>query len=97
MKPVMTESAPAPYADLKPEVILDAVDACGGQRTDGRLLALSIISAFFLPLTFVTGLLGMNLAGIPYHEEPWSFGAVVAITLVLGLGLLVLLKWRRWI
>ena len=41
MKPVMTESAPAPYADLKPEVILDAVDACGGQRTDGRLLALS--------------------------------------------------------
>jgi len=75
-------------------------DQLAGQRQEQlnrRLLALSIISAFFLPLTFVTGLLGMNLAGIPYHEEPWSFGAVVAITLVLGLGLLVLLKWRRWI
>lgn len=40
MASLMTETAPAPYADLKPEVILDAVDACG-QRTDGRLLALS--------------------------------------------------------
>lgn len=75
-------------------------DQLSGQRQEQlnrRLLTLSIISAFFLPLTFVTGLLGMNLAGIPYHEEPWSFGLVVGITAVLGVGLMALLKWRRWI
>lgn len=75
-------------------------DQVAGQRQETlnqRLLALSIISAFFLPLTFLTGLLGMNLAGIPFAHETWSFGAVVALSFALGAGLLVFLKWRRWI
>jgi zinc transporter len=75
-------------------------DQLAGQRQEQlnrRLLTLSIISAFFLPLTFVTGLLGMNLAGIPYQDQPWSFGVVVGITATLGVGLLGLLKWQRWI
>lgn len=75
-------------------------DQLAGQRQEQlnrRLLTLSIISAFFLPMTFITGLLGMNLAGIPYHDETWSFGAVVGATALLGIGLLALLKWRRWI
>lgn len=75
-------------------------DQLAGQRQETlnrRLLALSIISAFFLPMTFITGLLGMNLAGIPYASEPWSFAAVVGATAVLGIGLLGLLKWQRWI
>ena len=75
-------------------------DQLAGQRQEllnRRLLTLSIISAFFLPLTFFTGLLGMNLAGIPFHDEEWSFGAVVAGTATLSIGLLGLLRWRRWI
>ena len=75
-------------------------DQVAGQRQEQlntRLLVLSLVSAFFLPLTFLTGLLGMNLAGIPFAEEPWSFAAVVSLTAVLGLGLLAFLKWRRWI
>jgi zinc transporter len=75
-------------------------DQVAGQRQETlnqRLLALSIISAFFLPLTFLTGLLGMNLAGIPFAREQWSFAAVVALSALLGVGLLAFLKWRRWI
>lgn len=75
-------------------------DQVAGQRQEqlnSRLLVLSLVSAFFLPLTFVTGLLGMNLAGIPFAHETWSFGAVVALTFVLGIALLGFLKWRRWI
>ena len=75
-------------------------DQVAGQRQEQlnqRLLALSVISAFFLPLTFLTGLLGMNVSGIPYYHEPWAFGAVVALSALLGAGLLVYLKWRRWI
>jgi zinc transporter len=75
-------------------------DQVAGQRQEQlnqRLLVLSLVSAFFLPLTFITGLLGMNLAGIPFHDKDWSFGAMVGITALLGLGLLAFLKWRRWI
>jgi len=75
-------------------------DQVAGQRQEQlntRLLVLSLVSAFFLPLTFITGLLGMNVAGIPFAHESWSFAAVVGITILLGLGLLGFLKWRRWI
>lgn len=75
-------------------------DQVAGQRQEQlnrRLLVLSLVSAFFLPLTFVTGLLGMNLAGIPYADQTWSFPTVVGITVMLGVGLLGFLKWQRWI
>jgi zinc transporter len=75
-------------------------DQVVGQRQETlnqRLLALSIVSAIFLPLSYVTGLLGMNLAGIPWAHEPWSFGMVVGVTCTLGVGVLAFLKWRRWI
>lgn len=75
-------------------------DQVAGQRQEQlnrRLLVLSLVSAFFLPLTFFTGLLGMNLAGIPFADETWSFPAVVSLTIVLGVGLLGFLKWQRWI
>jgi zinc transporter len=75
-------------------------DQLVGQRQEQlnqRLLALSIVSAIFLPLSYVTGLLGMNLAGIPWADEPWAFGMVVGVTALLGVGVLVFLKWRRWI
>jgi hypothetical protein len=70
-------------------------DQVAGQRQEqlnSRLLVLSLVSAFFLPLTFVTGLLGMNLEGIPFSHEEWSFPAVVALTFVLGVALLGFLK-----
>lgn len=75
-------------------------DQVAGQRQEQlnrRLLVLSLVSAFFLPLTFVTGLLGMNLAGIPYADQAWSFPTVVGITVLLGVALLGFLKWQRWI
>jgi zinc transporter len=75
-------------------------DQVAGQRQETlnrRLLALSIISAIFLPLSYVTGLLGMNLSGIPFHDQPWSFAAVSGLTIALGVLLVAVLKWRRWI
>ncbi|HUH04537.1 MAG TPA: zinc transporter ZntB [Kofleriaceae bacterium] len=48
-----------------------------------RLYSLSIIAAVFLPLGFITSMLGVNLAGIPGTVYPWSFlimcGAMVAL------------------
>lgn len=75
-------------------------DQVVGQRAEvlnQRLLVLSIISALFLPLTFLTGLLGMNVEGIPYAKEPWAFGAVVLITIVLSAGVLIYLRNKRWL
>ena len=46
---------------------------------DQRSLVIAIAAVIFLPITFITGLLGMNVDGIPYAHEPWAFEAVVAL------------------
>ena len=61
-----------------------------------RALWLSIVALVFLPLTFLTGLLGMNVEGIPFAHEPWAFGAVCALCAVLGAGVLAWFAKAHW-
>ena len=49
------------------------------EQTETRTLVLSIVALVFLPLTFLTGLLGMNVEGIPGSHQPWAFAAVCGI------------------
>lgn len=78
-------------------VLQDQVAAQRQEQLNARLLALSIVSALFLPLTFLTGLLGMNVAGIPNATSPFAFVTVVGLMGVVALALLALLKLKRWI
>jgi Mg2+ and Co2+ transporter CorA len=43
------------------------------------MLLLSVVAAIFLPLSLLTGLLGINVDGIPGAGQPWAFWAVVAV------------------
>ncbi|MCX7545119.1 CorA family divalent cation transporter [Marinicella gelatinilytica] len=63
---------------------------------NSRLYLLSIISAIFLPLTFLSGLFGMNLAGMPGLQNPWAFSFVVIFSVILTVGLLIWFKKSRW-
>jgi zinc transporter len=57
-----------------------------------QMLLLSVVSAIFLPLSFLTGLLGINVAGIPGAAEPWAFWIVVALLAGLAAVLLILFR-----
>jgi zinc transporter len=64
---------------------------------NSRVYLLSVIAAIFLPLTFVTGLLGMNVAGLPGTTNPMAFVLSVVLMAALGVGLAAFFKWKRWI
>lgn len=68
-----------------------------GELMETRALLLSIVALIFLPLTFITGLLGMNVSGIPYAEEPWAFWGVVIFCLVIGLAVLAYFARIHWL
>jgi zinc transporter len=68
-----------------------------GEQMDSRSLLISIVAFIFLPLTFITGLLGMNVKGIPYSDEPWAFMGVVVLCVVIGLLVLGWFTWRHWL
>jgi zinc transporter len=64
---------------------------------DRRSLLISVIAFIFLPLTFITGLLGMNVAGIPFAHEPWAFWGIVGFCVVVGIAVLAWFGWRHWL
>ena len=58
---------------------------------------LSIVAAIFLPLGFLTGLFGVNIAGMPGLEAQWAFAALSGASVVLGIALYFLFKALKWL
>ncbi|MBO2585634.1 zinc transporter ZntB [Shewanella algae] len=67
------------------------------EAVNRRLYFLSLISAVFLPLGFLTGLLGVNIAGIPGADVGWAFGAFCLFLLLLVGGQLWLFYRYKWL
>lgn len=62
-----------------------------------RMYVLSLVAGVFLPLSFITGLLGINVGGIPLAESPAGFVAVLVLLAGLTALEVLLFRWRRWI
>jgi zinc transporter len=67
------------------------------QEQNSRMYVLSVVAAIFLPLTFVTGLLGMNVGGLPGLDSPNGFAGSAVIMLVAAIAMLVFFHWKRWL
>ena len=63
-------------------------------RTNDIMRALTVLTAIFLPLNFLTGFFGMNFEGLPLIHSPTGFWIVFAIMLGLGVGMSVFF-WRK--
>ncbi len=60
------------------------------------MYVLSVIAAIFLPLGFLTGLLGINVGGIPGADNPeafWLFGAGLFCLVLIEVFIFKKLKW----
>ena len=66
-------------------------------RTNHTLSRLTVLGTLILPLTFITGVYGMNFEFMP--ELKWRYGyfGFWGVVLTFGLGLVILMKRKRWI
>jgi len=69
------------------EVLNDQIQAHLAQRMNRATYRLGVVATVFLPLGFLTGLLGINVAGIPGDHNPYAFW------LVCGFLILVAVAW----
>jgi zinc transporter len=67
------------------------------QEQNTRMYVLSVVAAIFLPLTFITGLLGMNVGGLPGLENPRGFALSVIIMVIAGALSLVYFRYKKWL
>lgn len=66
-------------------------------RMNRNMYTLSLVATVFLPLGFVTGLLGVNLAGLPGTENPQAFLWLCVALGAVALGVAGFFHLRRWL
>ncbi len=74
---------------------LDTYLSVTSNRINEVMKVLTIISALFLPLSFLSGFFGMNFTTIPF-DSPWLL--VLALGLMIGVpvAMLIIFKRRGW-
>jgi zinc transporter len=74
-------------------IIQDYLSMRVTERLNRTMLLLSVVGSVFLPLTFVSGLLGMNVSGIPLASVPEAFMTITGLLILVGIAELILI-WR---
>ena len=76
-------------------LLQDELDHAVSMKLNKNMYVMSVIAAIFLPLSFLTGLLGINVGGVPGEKNDFAFWAVCAVMLVLAGVEFALLRSRR--
>lgn len=77
--------------------MLDVYLTGTSNRLTEAMKVLTMIGTIFIPLTFITGIYGMNFEFFP--ELGWKYGyfAVLGVMLLVSLGMIFYFKRKKWI
>ncbi|MGO4914243.1 zinc transporter ZntB [Pseudogemmobacter sp. W21_MBD1_M6] len=79
------------------QVVREELSSVRAERLNNNIYMLSIVSAIFLPLGFLTGVFGVNLAGMPGVSSPMAFWVFAGGLVVIAAIVLFILRRLRWI
>ncbi|MDQ3116387.1 MAG: magnesium/cobalt transporter CorA [Verrucomicrobiota bacterium] len=68
-----------------------------GMRTNEIMRTLTVISAIFIPLTFIAGVYGMNFERMPELKKPYGYFVCLGLMILIAIGQLIYFKKRRWL
>jgi zinc transporter len=74
------------------EELMNAV----AHEKNARTYLFSIVATIFLPITFISGLFGMNTAGLPGLENDIEFWVVAGAMLVMSVAVIIWLRMKKW-
>lgn len=77
--------------------LLDIYLSLASQRTNEVMRVLTVFSAFFLPLTFIVGVYGMNFKYMPELDWHLGYSAVWLLMITVTLCVFVWFKRKGWI
>ena len=66
------------------------------EQMNQNMLVLAAATVVFMPLTVISGLLGMNVEGIPFRDSPAAFWVVTGGLAVLGAAIYLFMRKRKW-
>lgn len=78
------------------QIVKDELASALADQLNKNMYVLSVIAAIFLPLGFLTGLLGINVGGIPGADNPSAFALFVGGLTALVVVQVILFKKFKW-
>lgn len=81
------------------ETIVGMVDiylSSVSNRLNKTMMLLTIIGTIFIPLTFITGIYGMNFRHMPEIYWRWGYPVILLVMLAIGTSMLIYFKKKKW-
>ncbi|MCC9624688.1 zinc transporter ZntB [Thalassospira sp. MA62] len=77
------------------QIVNENLMALETERMNRTMYWLTVIAGLFLPISFVTGMLGINVGGIPAADSQWGFaGVTVMLALIVAFEIWLFRKLR---
>ena len=70
--------------------------ALSDQKANQVMKLLAIYSMYFLPISFIAGLYGMNFDHMPELHKPWGYFAALAVMLTIVVATFIYVRRKRW-
>lgn len=67
------------------------------EQQNTRMYLLSIVAVIFLPLSFLSGVFGMNVGGLPGLDNPQAFYYLAGGMSLLAIAMLILMRLKKWL
>ena len=77
--------------------LLDIYLSSISNRMNEVMKVLTIIATIFIPLTFIAGIYGMNFKYMPELEREWGYPAILIVMLIIGIGMVLFFRKRKWL
>jgi zinc transporter len=78
-------------------IVKDQLTDMRAEQMNQNMMILSVVAAVFLPLGLLSGMMGINVGGMPWVDSDMGFWYVTGIVSVIGAALMGLFKVMRWI
>lgn len=84
------------YYDICGDLV-DGYLSISSHQLNATMRILTVITAIFVPMTFLAGVYGMNFAHMPELGYRYAYFVVLGVMFSIGVGLLWLFRYKKWL
>jgi len=81
---------------LSASALFDTYSSSLNLKMNEIMKVLTLVATFFIPLTFITGLYGMNFQFMPELKLQWGYPIVLLVMVSVGITMFMYLKRKKW-